>query len=121
MRTFPGKRDSMCRYTVRCDAGGVRTQQVLRQDGTVCQTAGAAAVVSDSRHAVAQWLRRRPVTWSLRRTPRCHVVVPGPLLTCLGSAALDCSTIGIWTCCGGRHHADGEVPASGGAAVVNVV
>ena len=51
MRTFPGKRDSMRRYTVRCDTGGVRTQQVLRQDGTVCQTAGA--VVCDSRPAVA--------------------------------------------------------------------
>ena len=51
MRTFPGKRDSMCRYTVQCNAGGVRTQQVLRQDGTVCQTAGA--VVCDSHPAVA--------------------------------------------------------------------
>ena len=29
MRTFPGKRDCMCVYTVRCDAGGVRTQQAL--------------------------------------------------------------------------------------------
>jgi len=33
--------------TTRCDADGVRTQLVLRQDGTVCQTAGA--VVCDSR------------------------------------------------------------------------
>jgi hypothetical protein len=33
--------------TARCDADGVRTQLVLGQDGTVCQTAGA--VVCDSR------------------------------------------------------------------------
>ena len=56
LRTWPGRERfrasaGMCRYTVQCDAGGVRTQQILRQDGTVCQTAGA--VVCDSRPAIA--------------------------------------------------------------------
>ena len=42
-----GKRSHKCVDTLWCDAYGVRTQQVLRQDGTVCQTAGA--IVCDSR------------------------------------------------------------------------
>jgi hypothetical protein len=44
-----GKRGSKCVDTYLCDADGVRTQQVLRQDGamTVCQTAGAT--LCDSR------------------------------------------------------------------------
>ncbi len=45
--TLMGKRGRKCVDTLRCDADEVRTQQVLRQDGTVCQTAGA--IVCDSR------------------------------------------------------------------------
>mgnify|MGYP006969967245 CR=1 FL=1 len=45
--------------TTRCDADGVRTQLVLRQDGTVCQTAGA--VVCDSRPGTVHpcWASKR--------------------------------------------------------------
>jgi hypothetical protein len=45
--------------TTWCDADGVRTQLVLRQDGTVCQTAGA--VVCDSRPGAVHpcWASKR--------------------------------------------------------------
>ncbi len=42
-------RRRVCAYTARCDADGIRIQLVLRQDGTVCQT--ACAVECDSRPA----------------------------------------------------------------------
>jgi hypothetical protein len=47
LRTCVVMRKRVWLGTTRCDADGVRTQLVLRQDGTVCQTADA--VVCDSR------------------------------------------------------------------------
>ena len=54
----------------RCGAMLVGFEPSRSSDRTaLCAKQGAPLYAT---HAVL-WLRRRPVTWSLRRTPRCHV------------------------------------------------
>ena len=116
MLTFSSKRDSMCVYTVRCDAGGVRTQQVLRQDGTVCQTAGA--VVCDSRPAVAALPSSQVELETYSTVPGSSIMssdglLKGPRLGLLYHWQWDL----LWQASSRRW----EGSASVGAAVVNVM
>ena len=82
----------------------------------MCQRAGA--VVCDSRRAVAAPPSRH-VELETYSTMPCSSA--GSSVDLLKVRGLGLFYHWHWTCCGGHPHADGEVPASGAAAVVNVV
>ena len=101
----------------RCGAMPVGFEpQVLRQDGTVCQTAGT--VVCDSRRAVAAPPSRHVELETYSTMPRSSA---GSSVDLLKVRGLGLFYHWHWTCCGRHPHADGKVLAPCGAAVVSVM